>query len=127
MDFVGIIWLLWFGVFYFIYVFNIGVVFSVFWGGVGWLKWFFFVVSVGLIIFVGKVFFCKLEQLGYGCILVGVVGNGIDCFLFGYVIDFLDFCLINFFIFNLVDVFINIGIVVLFWVSFFLVFFCKVD
>jgi signal peptidase II len=57
--------------------------------------------------------------LGYGCILAGAVGNGIDRFLFGHVIDFLDFRLINFPIFNLADVSINIGIAALLWASFF--------
>jgi signal peptidase II len=33
--------------------------------------------------------------------------------LFGYVVDFLDFRLINFPVFNLADVFINIGIICL--------------
>ncbi|CCH64718.1 Lipoprotein signal peptidase [Richelia intracellularis HM01] len=51
------------------------------------------------------------EKLGYGCILGGAMGNGIDRFISGYVIDFLDFRLINFPIFNLADVFINIGII----------------
>lgn len=53
------------------------------------------------------------EQLGYGLILGGALGNGIDRFALGYVVDFLDFRLINFPVFNLADVFINIGIVCL--------------
>lgn len=44
-----------------------------------------------------------IEQLGYGLILAGALGNGIDRFLFGYVVDFLDFQLIRFPVFNLVD------------------------
>lgn len=47
------------------------------------------------------------------------MGNGIDRFVFGYVVDFLYFSFINFFIFNVVDVFINIGIICLLVVIFF--------
>lgn len=47
------------------------------------------------------------------------MGNGIDRFVFGYVVDFLYFCLIDFLIFNLVDVLINIGIICLLIVVFF--------
>lgn len=50
------------------------------------------------------------DQLGYGLILGGAIGNGIDRFIHGYVVDFLDVRLINFAVFNLADVFINIGI-----------------
>ena len=59
-----------------------------------------------------------LEQLGYGFILSGAVGNGIDRFLFGYVIDFLDFRLINFPVFNIADVAINVGVIILLFYSF---------
>jgi signal peptidase II len=53
------------------------------------------------------------DQLGYGLILGGAMGNGIDRFALGYVVDFLDFRLINFAVFNLADSFISIGIVCL--------------
>ncbi|MCA1994618.1 MAG: signal peptidase II, partial [Coleofasciculus sp. S288] len=51
-------------------------------------------------------------------ILGGALGNGIDRFLAGYVVDFLDFRLINFPVFNLADVFINVGIICLLIASF---------
>jgi signal peptidase II len=38
---------------------------------------------------------------------------GIDRFVFGHVIDFIDIKLINFAIFNVADMFINVGIVCL--------------
>jgi signal peptidase II len=53
------------------------------------------------------------EQLGYGLILGGAIGNGIDRFILGYVVDFLDLRLFNFPVFNLADSFISIGIVCL--------------
>jgi signal peptidase II len=46
------------------------------------------------------------------------MGNGIDRFALGYVVDFLDFRLINFAVFNLADSFISVGIVCLLLASF---------
>lgn len=60
----------------------------------------------------------KIEQWGYGFILAGALGNGIDRFLFGYVVDFLDFRLIKFPVFNVADVSINLGIIFLLLSSF---------
>jgi len=71
------------GVFHFTFVINTGAAFSAFRGGVGWLKWLSLLVSLGLMAF------------AY------------------FVVDFLDFRLINFPVFNLADVFINIGIICL--------------
>ena len=47
------------------------------------------------------------------------MGNGIDRFVSGYVVDFLHFRLIDFPIFNLADVSINIGIICLLIAAFF--------
>jgi len=58
------------------------------------------------------------EQLGYSFILGGALGNGIDRFVSGSVVDFLDFRLIQFPVFNLADVFINVGIICLLIASF---------
>ena len=55
--------------------------------------------------------FTKWEQMGYGLLLSGAFGNGIDRFVFGHMLDFIDVRIINFAIFNLADVFINLGIV----------------
>lgn len=115
---VGNSWPLWSGVFHFTYVLNTGAAFSFFQGGASWLKWFSLAVSGGLMISGGLVPFRRLEQLGYGFVLAGAVGNGIDRFLFGYVIDFLDFRLINFPVFNLADVSINLGLATLIWANF---------
>ena len=52
----------------------------------------------------------RWEQAGYGFILSGALGNGIDRFFNGEVVDFLDFRLIRFPIFNVADICINIGI-----------------
>ncbi|WP_013320510.1 signal peptidase II [Gloeothece verrucosa] len=102
---------IWSGVFHFTYVINTGAAFSFFKGGAGWLRWLSLIVSLGLIFLAWYAPRMRLiEQLGYGFILAGALGNGIDRFVMGYVVDFLDFRLINFPIFNLADVFINVGI-----------------
>lgn len=100
-------------IFHFTYVVNYGAAFSLF-SGAGWLRWLSLIVSVGL----GAMAILgprqsKWEQLGYGFILGGAFGNGIDRFAFGHVIDFIDVRVINFAVFNLADVFINLGIVCL--------------
>lgn len=110
---------LWEGVFHFTYVTNSGAAFSFFEGGAGWLRWLSLLVSLGLMAFAwwGEKL-SLIEQWGYGFILAGALGNGIDRFLFGYVVDFLDFRLIRFPIFNLADVCINLGIFCLLIASF---------
>ncbi|MEM8831094.1 MAG: signal peptidase II [Cyanobacteria bacterium P01_G01_bin.19] len=110
---------LWEGVFHLTYVINTGAAFSAFSGQVEILRWVSLVVSLMLIAFVWySPRISLLEQLGYGFILAGAVGNGIDRFLFGYVVDFLDFRLINFPVFNLADVSINIGVILLLMATF---------
>ena len=111
---------LWPNVFHFTYVVNTGAAFSLFQGGV-WLRWISLVVS-GVLVVVGlKARDLRLwDQLGFGFLLSGAAGNGLDRFLEGHVVDFLDFRLINFPIFNVADVFINIGLICLFigaWVQ----------
>ncbi len=102
------------GVFHLTYVTNTGAAFSLFSGHVEWLRWLSLAVSLGLmaLAWFGGVL-NTFEQLGYGLILGGALGNGIDRFVAGSVVDFLDFQLIQFPVFNLADVFINIGIVCL--------------
>ncbi|BBA79474.1 lipoprotein signal peptidase [cyanobacterium endosymbiont of Rhopalodia gibberula] len=105
---------IWSGVFHLTYVINTGAAFSFFTGGAKWLRWLSLGVSLGLM---GLAWWGNkmrlTEQLGYGFILAGALGNGMDRFLFGYVVDFLDVRLIQFPVFNLADVFINFGIIFL--------------
>ena len=108
---------LWQGVFHFTYVQNTGAAFSFFQGGVGWLRWLSLIVSIGLMLFAWREKLSKIEQFAYGFILAGALGNGVDRFLFGYVVDFLDFRLINFPVFNIADVCINIGIILLIYAT----------
>lgn len=108
------------GVFHITYVVNTGAAFSLFHQGVGWLRWLSLGVSIGLLLLAwfGPTL-NRWEQVGYGFILSGALGNGIDRFARNEVVDFLDFRLINFPIFNLADVFINVGIACLLIASFY--------
>ncbi|HEY9654153.1 MAG TPA: signal peptidase II [Crinalium sp.] len=108
------------GVFHFTYALNPGAAFSIFPDGSSWLRWLSLGVSIGLMVLAWSKRFSlnRWEQVGYGFILSGALGNGIDRFLVGEVIDFLDFRLIRFPIFNIADTFINVGIVCLLIASF---------
>lgn len=102
---------IWPGVFNLTYVTNTGAAFSLFSQGGNWLRWLSLLVSLGLICLAW--FGPRLsywEQAGYGFLLGGALGNGIDRFSTGRVVDFLDLRLIQFPVFNLADVFINVGI-----------------
>ena len=52
----------------------------------------------------------NLERIGLGFLFGGACGNLLDRFTIGKVTDFLDFTFINFPVFNMADVFIDIGI-----------------
>ena len=57
------------------------------------------------------------EEVGYGFILSGALGNGIDRALSGAVVDFIQvFPVTGFPVFNFADIWINIGFVCLVWV-----------
>ncbi len=101
-------------IFHFTYIRNHGAAFSIL-AGNPLLKWLSLVVSLILIaIAIVKTFSNVWEQLGFGLILAGAVGNGIDRLFFdGSVVDFIDLRIINFAIFNWADVSINLGIICL--------------
>ena len=51
----------------------------------------------------------RYVQITLAMIVGGGIGNMIDRFLLGYVIDFIDFTLINFAVFNVADSFVTVG------------------
>ena len=53
--------------------------------------------------------------LSYTFILGGSIGNGIDRVFRGFVIDFINLNIINFPVFNVADISINIGFIILFY------------
>ncbi|MGL5051206.1 MAG: signal peptidase II [Fusobacteriaceae bacterium] len=55
----------------------------------------------------------KLEKIAYAIILAGALGNMIDRITRGFVVDMIDFRFIWTYVFNLADVWINIGVFLL--------------
>ncbi len=99
-------------VFHITFAKNTGAAFSIFKNN----QLFLIILSIVLIAFMLGLFIkaCidkQPELLRYALLLVsaGAVGNLLDRFRLGYVVDFFDFRLINFAIFNVADVFICVG------------------
>ena len=55
----------------------------------------------------------SIELNAYSIILGGTIGNGLDRILRGFVIDFINLNFINFPVFNIADISINIGFAIL--------------
>ena len=55
----------------------------------------------------------KYDLCSYSFILGGTIGNGMDRILRGFVIDFINLNIINFPVFNIADISINIGFIFL--------------
>ena len=79
-------------------------------------RWVFMVISTVAILGMGIYLFgfCKermLLQVGLALIISGGIGNMIDRTAYGYVIDMIDFCLFDFWmwIFNVADAFVCVG------------------
>ncbi len=97
-------------VFHFTYVTNEGAAFSLFQKS-AWLPWLSAAVCLGLVgLAIWGPRLTQWEQAGYGFLLGGAAGNGIDRIFRSKVIDFLDFRLIQFPVFNIADISINIGL-----------------
>lgn len=102
---------LWPEVFHLTYVENRGAAWSLFEESGGFLRWISLIVSLVLMAYaIWGPRQGRWEQAGYGLILAGAVGNGIDRFVSGYVVDFFNFTLIQFPVFNVADIAINIGV-----------------
>ena len=94
------------------YVKNYGAAFNLFNGNRMFLSIVSTIVSVILIYFILiKKNITNLDLLSYGFILGGTFGNGIDRLTKGYVIDFINLNFINFPVFNIADISINIGLI----------------
>ena len=62
----------------------------------------------------------KIESLSYGILIGGILGNLFDRIFYGYVIDFLDFNIFgyNYPVFNIADVLIVVGVLIMIVLSF---------
>lgn len=54
-----------------------------------------------------------IEKMCYGMIIGGAIGNVFDRISYGFVIDFIDFRIINYPIFNVADCFVVVGAILL--------------
>lgn len=112
---------LWEGVFHLTYVENRGAAFGIFQDG----RVFFIIITIAILVIIGiaaKRFKnrSRLLNIGLAFVSAGAVGNLIDRIFRGFVVDFFDFCLINFPVFNVADIFVCIGAVL---VAVFIIFF----
>ncbi len=95
------------GVLWFTYTRNTGIVFGLF-SRAPWVLWVTFGVTLTLSFVSRFVKGSSLAKIGLQMIVGGAIGNIIDRFRFGYVVDFIN---LRYFpaIFNIADLFITVG------------------
>lgn len=97
------------------YVQNRGIAFGIFQGKVDIISIATVIAIIGIIVY----FFKNVkksnlfEKAAYVFIISGAVGNMIDRLTRGYVVDMIDFIGIWSFVFNIADVYINLGVILL--------------
>ena len=90
---------------------NTGAAFSLFHGGVVWLGLISLLVSLGLVLWLLKrPPRRRLSAVAYGLVLAGALGNGLDRWFRGAVVDWIELVPIDFPVFNLADVAINVAV-----------------
>ena len=98
------------------FVKNYGAAFNILTGSRIFLSFISIIFSILLIYLILRRNTLKpLDLYSYSFILAGTIGNGIDRILKGFVIDFINLNFINFPVFNIADISINIGFAFLFY------------
>ena len=96
------------------FVKNYGAAFNIFSGSRIFLSLISIFFSILLIYLILKKNTLKfLDLYSYSFILGGTIGNGIDRIYKGFVVDFINLNIINFPVFNIADISINIGFIIL--------------
>ena len=96
------------------FVKNYGAAFNIFSGNRIFLSLISIIFSIILIVLILRKNTLNSNELySYSFILGGTIGNGIDRVIKGYVIDFINLNIINFPVFNIADISINIGFILL--------------
>ena len=96
------------------FVKNYGAAFNIFSGSRIFLSFISIIFSIFLIYLILRQNTSRsLDLYSYSFILGGTIGNGIDRIINGYVIDFINLNIINFPVFNIADISINIGFIFL--------------
>ena len=94
------------------YVKNYGAAFNILNGNRIFLSTISTIITLLLIYFIlYKKHLSNLDLFSYSFILAGTIGNGIDRITNGYVIDFINLNFIDFPVFNIADISINIGLI----------------
>ena len=94
------------------YVKNYGAAFNILSGSRIFLSTLSIIITLFLIyLILYKKNLSNLELFSYSFILAGTIGNGIDRVTKGYVIDFINLNFIDFPVFNIADISINIGFI----------------
>lgn len=107
-------------VFHFTYVENRGAAFNFLKGQRWFLTVFAIIIVIVLIILIKRrVVKTKIGRIGLCLIIAGSLGNVIDRIVRGFVVDFIDFRVINFAVFNFADILICVGAALL---AFFIIF-----
>ena len=94
-------------------VHNYGAAFNIFSGSRLFLS---FISIISIIILFYLIFLGDnklINKYGFSLILAGSIGNGIDRIFNGYVIDFIKIKFIDFPVFNIADLVINLGAIIL--------------
>ena len=101
--------------FYITYTKNTGVAFSLLEGSKLFIITATIIILIVLIKHINNKYINKVEQIAYGLIIGGALGNLIDRIIYGSVIDFIDFRIFNYNypIFNIADSAIVIGVIIL--------------
>ena len=108
----------------FILVFNTGISYGLFSGGGDFQKWILISLSILIIIFLLSLIRNEstiLSKLSISFIIGGALGNVLDRLTYGAVVDFISLHAKGFswYIFNIADMFIVLGVILLFLVSLF--------
>jgi len=103
---------IWQGVLHLTYVENRGAAFGIF--SAPDQRWIFMLISSVAIVLLSVYLYtgraqAPLYALSLGMIISGGIGNMIDRLALGYVVDFIDFTLIDFAVFNVADIFVCVG------------------
>jgi len=96
------------------FVKNYGAAFNIFSGNRIFLSFISIIFSILLIyLILRKNTLNQFDFFAYSFILGGTIGNGIDRIFKGFVIDFINLNIISFPVFNIADISINIGFIIL--------------
>jgi len=95
------------------YVRNYGAAFNILSGNILFLSFISIISAIILFYLIFRRNNNSINKYGLTFILAGTIGNGIDRILNGYVIDFIKIKFIDFPVFNIADIVINLGVIIL--------------